>query len=272
MRRTAKDSKDVSTKEDRRGAADDLEARRDGSGGAPPRRGPDQKAAAPARQKSFARELIETVVIAILLAVVIKTFVIQAFKIPSGSMLNTLQIGDHILVNKFVYRFWEPAREDIVVFIYPQDESRDFIKRVIGLPGDVLEVRDRVVHINGKPLGEPYVIFSGSGGFGNPHTPLENFGPVKVPPGHYFMMGDNRDSSMDSRSWGLLERGKIKGKALIIYWSWRQDPNAPEMASCSTADLTSCLLVPWSLAKIIGYNVIHLPDRVRWDRIGMLVR
>ncbi len=262
MGRSTKDAKEVNTSEERAARATGVEDRRDGKGKAP----------APARQKSFARELTETIILALILAMVIKTFVIQAFKIPSGSMLNTLQIGDHILVNKFVYKFWEPARGDIFVFLYPGDESRDFIKRVIGLPGETLEIRNRVVYINGAPIKEPYVIFTGTASIGNPLTPHDNFGPVRVPEGHYFMMGDNRDSSMDSRSWGMLDRKKIKGKALIIYWSWRPDSNAPELASCSTAELASCLFLPVSLVKLWGYNLIHLPDRVRWDRIGMIVR
>lgn len=224
------------------------------------------------RKKSVIREYAEAILIAVLLALLIRTFVVQAFKIPSGSMLQTLQIGDHILVNKFIYRFTGPRRGDVIVFLYPEDESRDFIKRIVGLPGDTLEIRNRVVHINGRPLQEPYVIFTGAGGFGNPHTPSESFGPIHVPEGKYFMMGDNRDSSMDSRAWGFLDRSKIRGKALIIYWSWRPDPNAPEIAGCTLSDVGSCLVLPWSLAKLWGYNLIHLPDRVRWDRFGTLVR
>ena len=262
MRRSAKDLKDVPTTEERQAGEAGTEQRRDRNG----------RIAAPARQKSFARELVETIVLALVLAMIIKTFVIQAFKIPSGSMLNTLQIGDHILVNKFIYRFTDPVRGDIIVFLYPEDESRDFIKRIIGLPGDTLEIRDRVVYINGKPLKEPYTIFQGAGGFGNPHTPFENFPLTHVPEGKYFMMGDNRDSSMDSRAWGFLDRSKIRGKALIIYWSWRPDPNAPELASCSLSDPVSCVVLPWSLLKLWGYNLVHLADRVRWDRIGSLVR
>ena len=250
----------------------ETDARREGASAPEAGRGRKPKAAVAGKQKSFTRELTETIILALVLAMVIKTFVIQAFKIPSGSMLNTLQIGDHILVNKFIYWFTEPRRGDIVVFLYPGDESRDFIKRIIGLPGDTLQIRNRVAHINGAPIQEPYVIFTGTGGFGNPHTPSEDFGPIRVPEGQYFMMGDNRDSSMDSRVWGFLDRKKIRGKALITYWSWRPDPNAPELANCSLAELSSCLALPWSFVKLWGYNLIHLPDRTRWDRIGTLVR
>jgi len=262
MRRSAKDVKDLASREERPVPA----------AGTDQRGGRQAKAAAPAHQKSFARELIETIVLALVLAMLIKTFVIQAFKIPSGSMLNTLQIGDHILVNKFLYWFTDPHRGDVIVFLYPEDESRDFIKRIIGLPGDTLEIRSRVVYINGKPLREPYVIFQGQGGFGNPHTPSENFGPLHVPEEKYFMMGDNRDSSMDSRAWGFLDRKKIRGKALIIYWSWRPDSNAPELASCTLSEPAACLMLPWSLVKLWGYNLVHLPSRVRWDRTGTIVR
>ena len=262
MRRSAKEVKDVTTTEERSPQTSRAEARREH----------DAKAVAPARQKSFARELIETIVLALVLAMVIKTFVVQAFKIPSGSMLNTLQIGDHILVNKFIYRFTEPHRGEVIVFLYPEDESRDFIKRIVGLPGDTLEIRNRVVYVNGQPLREPYLIFQGAGGFGNPHTPSENFGPIHVPEGKYFMMGDNRDSSMDSRTWGFLDRSKIRGKAMIIYWSWQPDRNAPELASCTLSDPGSCLQLPWSLVKLVAYNLVHLPGRTRWDRIGTLVR
>lgn len=264
MRRSGKGFRDLNAKEGRGGAAGaEVEERR----------GRARQAAAPSgKKKSFARELAETIVIAVLLAVVIRTFVIQAFKIPSGSMLHTLQIGDHILVNKFIYRFNEPGRGDVIVFLFPEDESRDFIKRIIGLPGETMEIRNRVVHIDGKPLAERYVTFQGAGGFGNPHTPFENFGPVHIPPGKLFVMGDNRDSSMDSRAWGFLDRSKIRGKAMIIYWSWKPDPNAPELSGCAPSEPLSCLLVPWSLLKLWAYNVIHLPDRTRWDRIGMLVR
>ncbi|MBC15878.1 MAG: signal peptidase I [Desulfovibrio sp.] len=184
--------------------------------------------------KSF-RDTIEAVVVALLLALVIRAFVVQAFKIPSGSMLDTLQIGDHLLVTKFAYdvrlpsnlflettggkvlfRVGDPERGDIVVFKFPEDESKDYIKRIIGLPGDIIEIKDKVVFINGNPLDEPYVLHTKPG-----IMPVrDNFGPYKVPEDNYFMMGDNREGSYDSRFWGPVKREKIVGKALIIYWSW----------------------------------------------------
>lgn len=181
------------------------------------------------------RDTIEAVVVALLLAFIIRAFVVQAFKIPSGSMLETLQIGDHLLVTKFAYdvrlpsNIWldttdgkvlmqtgDPERGDIIVFKFPEDERKDFIKRVIGLPGETLEVRDKVVYINGEPIDEPYVHHTKAD-----MAPIrDNFGPIVVPENEYFVMGDNREGSYDSRWWGTVKRQKIVGKALVIYWSW----------------------------------------------------
>lgn len=191
-----------------------------------------------ARRKSFWRENIEAVLIAVVLALFIRTFVVQAFKIPSGSMLETLQIGDHILVNKFIYGTHipftdlsilpvrKPQRGDIIVFKYPVDESRDFIKRLIGVPGDTIEVRNKIVYVNGKPLKDEYVVHRDERIIpGN----RDNFGPVTVPDHAYFMMGDNRDGSYDSRFWGFVKESEIRGKALIIYWSWDREAKRPRL-------------------------------------------
>jgi len=177
------------------------------------------------KRKSIYREYLEAIVIAIALALVIRTFVVQAFKIPSGSMIPTLLIGDHILVNKFIYRFEKPERGDIIVFKYPQDPSRDFIKRLIGKPGDTLEIRNKQVFINGKPLYEPYVIHEGGEAAVGIPSVRDNYGPITIPEGYFFVMGDNRDCSLDSRFWGLLPEDMIKGKAFIIYWSWDAESN-----------------------------------------------
>ncbi|MCL6584770.1 MAG: signal peptidase I [bacterium] len=177
------------------------------------------------KRKSIYREYLEAIVIAIALALVIRTFVVQAFKIPSGSMIPTLLIGDHILVNKFIYRFEKPERGDIIVFKYPQDPSRDFIKRLIGKPGDTLEIRNKQVFINGKPLYEPYVIHEGGEAAVGLSSVRDNYGPITIPEGYFFVMGDNRDCSLDSRFWGLLPEDMIKGKAFIIYWSWDAESN-----------------------------------------------
>lgn len=203
------------------------------------------------RQKSAFREYAEALIIAVLLALVIRTFVVQAFKIPSGSMLPTLQIGDHILVNKFIYYFTPIKRDDIIVFKFPQDESRDFIKRVIGLPGETLEIRGRQVSINGTPLNEPYAVFA-DGPLGR-GLEREHVGPLVIPPDHLFMMGDNRDRSMDSRVWGLLDMHKVKGKAFIVYFSIRSE------------DVPYSSIVPG-----IVYVAAH-PSLIRWSRFGRLL-
>jgi signal peptidase I len=194
-------------------------------------------------KKSVAREYFESLVIAVVLALFIRTFVVQAFKIPTGSMEQNLLIGDHLLVNKFVFGpsmnaveravlpMKDIARRDVIVFKYPEDPERDFIKRVIGLPGDQVEVRHKRVFVNGERLDEPYVFYMEQppplpedGTSGNLPTsgtdPREFYGPVTVPANHYFVMGDNRDNSQDSRYWGFLPRHYVKGKALVIYWSY----------------------------------------------------
>jgi len=211
---------------------------------------PERAAAAPPA-KSVLREYAEALIVAVLLALVIRTFVVQAFKIPSGSMLPTLKIGDHILVNKFVYYFAPVRRGDIIVFKFPQDETRDFIKRVIGLPGDRLEIRGRQVLINGVSLQEPYAVYS-DGPFARLGE-TEHLGPLVVPPGKLFMMGDNRDHSMDSRVWGFLDLHKIRGKAFIVYFSLRTEE------------------IPYSAALPSVFYVLAHPSIVRWSRIGSLV-
>jgi signal peptidase I len=186
-------------------------------------------------RKSTVREYFESIVIAVILALFVRTWVVQAFKIPTGSMENNLLIGDHLLVNKFVFgptataleRAILPVREirrqDIVVFKYPDEPERDFIKRVIGLPGDTVELRAKQIYINGQALEEPYVHYLSPASTGGEVTSLdvrERYGPVTVPPDQYFVMGDNRDNSQDSRYWGFLPRAHVKGKALMIYWSY----------------------------------------------------
>ena len=194
------------------------------------------------KRKSVAREYTEAILIALLLALFIRTFFVQAFKIPSGSMEETLLIGDHILVSKFAYGTHvpneipflniklfddiilfpkQPERGDVIVFKYPKDEKRDFIKRVIGIPGDLLEVRHQKVFINGKPYEDRHARHTESPSDSS-LVPRDDFGPVLVPDNHLFMMGDNRENSQDSRYWGFLDINKVRGKALMIYWSWNQ--------------------------------------------------
>lgn len=179
------------------------------------------------RIKPVWREYLDSIVIALVLALFIRAFFVQAFKIPSGSMLDTLLIGDHLLVNKFIYgtripftkiylrEGSSPQHGDIIVFEYPRNPSIDYIKRIVGVPGDKLMLRDKVLYRNGEPLNEPYVR----------HTPSsvrarDNFAELTVPENHYFAMGDNRDESSDSREWGFVHKDAIHGKAWRIYWSW----------------------------------------------------
>lgn len=182
--------------------------------------------------KSTVREYAEAIIIALILALIIRTFIIQAFKIPSGSMLPTLQIGDHLLVNKFMYGFREPftgtviipvkdvQRNDIIVFRFPRDPRLDYIKRVVAVGGDTVEGRDKVIYVNGEPYDDKYAVHLDSNTLNAGNSPRDNFGPVTVPEGKVFVMGDNRDNSFDSRFWGFVDDKAILGKALIIYWSW----------------------------------------------------
>jgi len=193
-------------------------------------------------KKSALRDWTEALIVAAVLALIIRTFIVQAFKIPSGSMEDTLLIGDHLLVNKFIYgmqipgvdgRFLairQPEHGDVVVFEFPEDRGqpfwkrRDFIKRVIGLPGDTVEIRDKQVFVNGERYVTPEAVYKEgtiiAGG-------RDNLPPVKVPVGHYFVMGDNRDRSYDSRFWGFVSNAELKGLAFIKYWSWDSERFMP---------------------------------------------
>ncbi len=184
------------------------------------------------KNKSKVREYAEAIIIAVIIALFVRTFVVQAFKIPSGSMKPTLQIGDHILVNKFIYGVKipyiqktlipinEPEREDIVVFLFPQDRTKDFIKRVIGVGGDVIEIRNKKIFLNGSPCSDIHGAHTDNLILPSSIQPRDNMGPVKVPVGSIFVMGDNRDQSYDSRFWGFVKLKDVMGKAFIIYWSW----------------------------------------------------
>ena len=195
--------------------------------------------------KPWYREWAEALIVAVVLAMIIRTFLFQAFKIPSGSMLDTLQIGDHLLVNKFIYgthipfvdeRFFalrQPERGDVIVFEFPEDEGksyfqrRDFIKRVVGVPGDVIEVKDKRVFVNGQRFLLEQEVHKDSQTVPAVAGPRDFAGPVKVPEDSYFVMGDNRDYSYDSRFWGFVHMSKIKGLAFIKYWSWDAQETMP---------------------------------------------
>ena len=180
------------------------------------------------KQKSIVREYAEALIVALLLAFLLRTFVIQPFSIPSGSMEQALLIGDFLLVTPFSYGLRNPIsgnyiieREgpqygDIVVFKYPPDPKQDFVKRVVGLPGDVLEMRNKQLYRNGAPVYETYI----KNIFPNRIMLLDNMAPYTVPEGQYFVMGDNRDNSSDSRDWGTVPMENIYGKAWRLYWSW----------------------------------------------------
>jgi signal peptidase I len=180
------------------------------------------------KRKRVVREYAEAILIAIILALFIRTFVVQAFKIPSGSMKPTLLVGDHILVNKFIYgiklpltdntliELGKPRRGDVIVFKFPRDPKKDYIKRVIGLPGDEVQLKNKRLFINGTPVEDPHASYL-------PYGNYRSYGPITVPADSYFVMGDNRDESSDSRVWGFVPSSNLKGKAFLIYWSWDRD-------------------------------------------------
>ncbi len=187
--------------------------------------------------KSKVHEYVEAIIIAILIAVVVRTFIVQAYKIPSRSMVPTLLVGDHLLVNKFIYGvkvpffrktiipITDPQKGDIVVFIYPNDRDKDYIKRVIGVSGDRIEIKNKIIFLNGKQYSDSYGIYSDNITYPASMQPRDNFGPVTVPPNSLFVMGDNRDESADSRFWGFVDLKDVEGKAFIIYWSWNREEN-----------------------------------------------
>lgn len=184
-------------------------------------------------QRTIFQEYIEAFVVAVILAIIIRALFVQAFKIPSGSMYPTLEVGDHILVNKLVYGiripftdlrwpvFRNPERGDVIVFTFPLDRSKDFIKRVVGVGGDVVEIRNKKVILNGTVVDETYakLRYSDPRSYQAFESPRDNLGPVKIPPGYLFVMGDNRDESHDSRFWKFVPLTDVKGKAFLIYYS-----------------------------------------------------
>jgi signal peptidase I len=229
------------------------------------------------KKKSTFREYYEALLIAVIFVNFARIFVFQAFKIPTGSMEDNLKVGDHIIVNKFIYGpasdIWKrvlPLRDlrrgDIIVFRYPLQPDTDFVKRVIGMPGDTLEVRDKKVSINGKQLEEPYTHFLQPVSTPSEFREITSFdvrdryGPVTVPPNQYFVMGDNRDNSQDSRYWGFLPRDYIKGKALVIYWSY--EAGREDYQEGNTGDTL----------RGLGSTFAHFFTRTRWDRMFHQIR
>jgi len=243
-----------------------------------------------AEHQTTISEYLESLLVTVILALFGTTFVVQAFKIPSASMESTLLIGDHLLVNKFIFGgrgawyekilpYRQLERGDIIVFKYPFADHQHFVKRVIGLPGDRLKVIDQTVYVNGKPLPEPYVVHDPAA----PYDPLNyNFPPprsqwitsamqpewahelrsylrgdeIVVPPGKYFAMGDNRDRSLDSRYWGFVDRDAIMGRPFLIYWS--VEATSSDYGGDSTF---------WSRLAGVFQTLMHLPSRTRWSRM-----
>jgi signal peptidase I len=230
-------------------------------------------------QRPVVREYLEALLIAVIFATFARTYVFQAFKIPSGSMEENLLIGDHILVNKFIYgpaassleRALLPVREvrrgDVVVFKFPEDPSRDFIKRAVGLPGDVIRMKDKHLFVNGRRVAdESYTYHSDPLTYsqeGYPPSSLlrDNFGPVTVPAASYFCLGDNRDNSRDSRFWGMVPRANLKGRALLVYWSF----NDESAALTESPGLTGGL-------RRLGHVAANFISGSRWSRTFKIVR
>ncbi|MBT5874652.1 MAG: signal peptidase I [Candidatus Latescibacteria bacterium] len=230
--------------------------------------------------RSVTREYTEALIVAGITALLIKTFVIQAFRIPSGSMEDTLLVGDFLLVNKFLYgasvpftdttlpAIRDPQSGDVIVFQYPEDPTKDYIKRCVAVAGETVEIRDKVVFVNGeiRPM-PPEGKHISSGVYTRAQSPRDNWGPETVPPGHLFMMGDNRDNSTDSRFWGMLDTRLIRGQAFILYMSWEFQLGDPEL----TWTLDQPVGSAFSLLYIVAYDIVHAPWRVRWTRIGHLI-
>lgn len=256
------------------------------------------------RVKTVLREYAEAVAIAIVLAFFVRAFVVQAFVVPSGSMKDTLLVGDYILVNKFIYRFTTPSRGDIVVFKYPHQDNeitvgkwiketvelvvyrkrvvrRDYVKRVIGVPGDIVMGRRGIVYVNGEPLEEKYAT-----------AIVGEFGPFKVPEDSYFVVGDNREASRDSRDWGYVPRRLVKGKATAVYWSRVPDECPEHKAKISPVDPRTArefaadgelpdegeayvcegggeILRDYEDVRVAPWYAFW--ERVRWSRIGRLI-
>ena len=220
------------------------------------------------------KEYAEAFTVSLIAALILRMLVIQAFRIPTGSMKDTLLVGDFLLVNKFVYDNGSPPldrlllprrdikRNDIIVFKYPNELSKDYVKRVIGLPGEKFEVRDKQVYINGQPLREPFKVhsdtqvFAKNGYYNYEDTIRDNFGPVTIPPGHLFAMGDNRDQSSDSRYWGFVPLSYVKGRPWIIYFSYAAERDA--YLKTSVRD---------RLKKLVRF----IP-KARWNRMLKIIR
>lgn len=208
------------------------------------------------------RDYLEVAVVALVLAFVLRAFVVQAFRIPTGSMENTLLPGDFILVNKFIFHFKDPAPGDVIVFQYPLNPERVFIKRCVAVGGQTVEIRNKVLRVDGRVVPDPAEIkHSDSKILPREYSARDNFGPKQVPLDQFFVLGDNRDESQDSREWGFLERKFLIGKPIIVYWSWTPDTQEPKLEFPYLFDFISLTV----------YDLVHFFDRMRFDRLGMVV-
>lgn len=210
------------------------------------------------RAKARVKEYIEAVLIALVIAAILRVFVVQAYRVESGSMENTLQVGDFLFVNKFIYHFRAPQAGDVIVFEYPLNPTKDYIKRVVATEGQTVEVIAKQLYIDGQLIADP----ADAKHIDSKFIPAElsardYFGPKQVPAGQLFVMGDNRDDSRDSRFWGFVDMKHVKGKAFLIYWSWKPDDNAPEWSSPYIDKVFS----------IFFYNLFHFPSRLGWSRL-----
>lgn len=232
---------------------------------------PDQEEAI---QHSTLREYFITIVVCVVFALFITTFVVHPMTVPTPSMVPTILVGDRLLIDKFSYRnhFRQGLglaasrsieRGDVVVFKYPEDPKVLYVKRAIGLPGETIQIRDKQVYIDGRPIDEPYKYHSEgdarTGGF-HSFSRRDNYGPLLVPQGHYFMMGDNRDDSRDSRYWGTLPENMIVGRPLFVFWSYEDDADAYQRTS------------PSELVKLYGERILYFFSRTRWSRFGHVIR
>jgi signal peptidase I len=224
--------------------------------------GDDRATAAPIPPKGILRDYAETILICVIFVVFTRAFIFQQSKIPSGSMEDTLLIGDYIMVNRYVFSpadsAWEKAllpvrdvrRGDVIVFKFPEEPEIDYIKRVIGLPGDTLEIRRGIVYVNGQRMDDPFVKEA--------YRLPDSHEPFTVPEGRYWVMGDHRDRSSDSRVWGYVSRDLIKGRALLVWWSYTEGPNDINLRGMDQL-------------KAIGSKVAHLITRSRWSRCFTLI-
>ena len=230
-------------------------------------------------EKTLFREYLEALLIAVIFATFARTWVVQAFKIPSGSMEKNLLIGDHILVNKFIYGptispleekllpMRKVRRGDVVVFKFPEDPTRDFIKRCMGLPGETLKLIDKDLYVNGRRIDDSaFTWYADSESYPrdlylHPKRVRDNFGPKTVPPDNYFCMGDNRDNSNDSRYWGTVPQSYLKGRALLVYWSFDSEPELGELSGG-----------PRGTLRQAGRTALHFFTDTRWDRTFRIVR